>query len=68
MATFKYFASIFYHLYSSQDFGLPEQLTTDGLEGHVFNGITDWLYVQEITDDDALFWWSPNDDLLAFAA
>lgn len=57
-----------FNLFVSKDFGLPEQLTTDGLEGHVFNGITDWLYVQEITDDDALFWWSPNDDLLAFAA
>uniref|UniRef100_H2YFY1 Dipeptidylpeptidase IV N-terminal domain-containing protein n=1 Tax=Ciona savignyi TaxID=51511 RepID=H2YFY1_CIOSA len=36
------------------------QVTSDGDEQLVFNGISDWLFSVEITDDDSLMWWSPD--------
>ena len=50
-----------------QNFSSSDQITYDGDEQMVFNGISDWLFSIEITDDDALFWWSPESDYLAFA-
>jgi len=43
----------------------PTQVTFDGDEQLVFNGITDWLFSVEITDDDALMWWSPDGSYIA---
>uniref|UniRef100_H2YFY4 Uncharacterized protein n=1 Tax=Ciona savignyi TaxID=51511 RepID=H2YFY4_CIOSA len=42
-------------------------LTSDGDEQLVFNGISDWLFSVEITDDDSLMWWSPDSRYMAYA-
>uniref|UniRef100_H2YFY2 Uncharacterized protein n=1 Tax=Ciona savignyi TaxID=51511 RepID=H2YFY2_CIOSA len=43
------------------------QVTSDGDEQLVFNGISDWLFSVEITDDDSLMWWSPDSRYMAYA-
>nr|XP_018666654.1 dipeptidyl peptidase 4-like isoform X1 [Ciona intestinalis] len=43
------------------------QITSNGNEQMVFNGIADWLFSVEITDDDSLMWWSPDSQYLAYA-
>ncbi|XP_039260168.2 dipeptidyl peptidase 4-like isoform X2 [Styela clava] len=45
----------------------PVKITNDGKENVKFNGITDWLHYVEITNDDALLWWSPSGSYLAYA-
>ena len=50
-----------------QNFSSSNQITENGNETMLFNGISDWLFSIEITDDDALLWWSPQGDYLAFA-
>nr|XP_039260167.1 dipeptidyl peptidase 4-like isoform X1 [Styela clava] len=45
----------------------PVRITNDGKENVKFNGITDWLHYVEITNDDALLWWSPSGSYLAYA-
>ena len=42
------------------------QITFDGLENVIFNGITDWMYAVEITDDDALVWFNDDNTVLAY--
>jgi len=55
-----------FNVYVVTDFATgPYQVTSDGDEQLVFNGITDWLFSVEITDDDALMWWSPDSSFLA---
>nr|XP_026692095.1 prolyl endopeptidase FAP-like isoform X3 [Ciona intestinalis] len=43
------------------------QITNDGDEQMVFNGIADFLHWIEITEDDSLMWWSPDSQYLAYA-
>ena len=50
-----------------QDLNRTNNITSDGDEQLMFNGISDWLFSIEITDDDALLWWSEDGDYLAFA-
>ena len=57
--------NIYFVLYSKDFTEAPYQVTDDGDEQLVFNGITDWLFSIEITDDDALMWWSPDASFLA---
>ncbi|XP_039260170.2 dipeptidyl peptidase 4-like [Styela clava] len=45
----------------------PARITHDGEENVKFNGIADWLHWIEITNDDALLWWSPSGSYLAYA-
>ncbi|XP_078727143.1 inactive dipeptidyl peptidase 10-like [Lampetra fluviatilis] len=42
-------------------------LTTSGKEVSVYNGITDWLYGDEILHSPVAHWWSPDGARLAFA-
>ena len=54
--------------FSLQDFSTaPHQLSTDGDEQLQFNGVADWLFSGEITDDNALLWWSSESSYLAYA-
>lgn len=41
------------------------QVTNDGLQNHIINGATDWVYEEEFGDDNGLFW-SPDGEFLAF--
>uniref|UniRef100_A0A8C8GCM8 Dipeptidyl peptidase like 10 n=1 Tax=Oncorhynchus tshawytscha TaxID=74940 RepID=A0A8C8GCM8_ONCTS len=42
------------------------RLTSSGKEGVIFNGITDWLYEEEILQSHIAHWWSPDGERLAF--
>lgn len=46
--------------------GLPEIITTDGIEGVIYNGIPDWVYEEEVLGTDAASWFSPNGEKLAY--
>lgn len=42
------------------------QITSDGLENTVYNGVTDWLYEEEILLQTNAIWWSPDSSKLAY--
>uniref|UniRef100_A0A673B3K0 Dipeptidyl-peptidase 10 (Non-functional) n=1 Tax=Sphaeramia orbicularis TaxID=375764 RepID=A0A673B3K0_9TELE len=42
------------------------RLTSSGQEGVVFNGITDWLYEEEVLHTQVAHWWSPDGSRLAY--
>lgn len=43
----------------------PIRITTTGTTS-VFNGITDWVYEEEVYASGSAMWWSPNSQKLAF--
>ncbi|XP_066264428.1 dipeptidyl aminopeptidase-like protein 6 isoform X1 [Branchiostoma lanceolatum] len=61
---FVYKNNIFYkNTYATE----PVQLTNDGQEGVVFNGIPDWVYEEEILQSHEAMWFSPNGTHICFA-
>ncbi|KAK7154623.1 hypothetical protein R3I94_007828 [Phoxinus phoxinus] len=42
------------------------RLTSSGQDGLIFNGITDWLYEEEVLHSSVAHWWSPSGSSLAF--
>ncbi|KAM9364846.1 inactive dipeptidyl peptidase 10-like [Pholidichthys leucotaenia] len=42
------------------------RLTSSGEEGVVFNGISDWLYEEEVLRSQTAHWWSPDGSRLAY--
>uniref|UniRef100_A0A8C2AUG2 Uncharacterized protein n=1 Tax=Cyprinus carpio TaxID=7962 RepID=A0A8C2AUG2_CYPCA len=42
------------------------RLTSSGKEGVIYNGITDWLYEEEVLHTHVAHWWSPDGERLAF--
>ncbi|KAI3356568.1 hypothetical protein L3Q82_017769, partial [Scortum barcoo] len=42
------------------------RLTSSGQDGIVFNGITDWLYEEEVLPTNVAHWWSPGGSRLAY--
>ncbi|XP_030604533.1 inactive dipeptidyl peptidase 10-like isoform X2 [Archocentrus centrarchus] len=42
------------------------RITSSGMEGVIFNGLTDWLYEEEILHSYLAHWWSPDGERLAF--
>uniref|UniRef100_UPI0037E8AFD8 inactive dipeptidyl peptidase 10-like n=1 Tax=Semicossyphus pulcher TaxID=241346 RepID=UPI0037E8AFD8 len=42
------------------------RLTSSGQEGVIFNGITDWLYEEEVLHTQTAHWWSPDGSRLAY--
>ncbi|CAK8692165.1 unnamed protein product [Clavelina lepadiformis] len=55
------------HLVTDPFASQATKITHNGDEHLMFNGISDWLFSVEITDDDALLWWSGDGSYLAFA-
>ncbi|KRX95372.1 Dipeptidyl aminopeptidase-like protein 6, partial [Trichinella pseudospiralis] len=43
-----------------------EQITFNGVENRISNGIADWLYEEEIFGTHKAVWWSPSGNYLAF--
>ncbi|KAM6948501.1 A-type potassium channel modulatory protein DPP6-like [Aplochiton taeniatus] len=43
------------------------RLVSSGKEGVIFNGLTDWLYEEEILQSHIAHWWSPDGLRLAYA-
>ncbi|KAL6944978.1 hypothetical protein ACO0QE_002420 [Hanseniaspora vineae] len=44
----------------------PMDITTDGKNKAVLNGIADWVYQEEIFGTDSTIWWSPQDDQFVY--
>ncbi|NWU11410.1 DPP4 peptidase, partial [Cephalopterus ornatus] len=44
------------------------QITEDGEENKIFNGIPDWVYEEEMFGTNSALWWSPNGNFLGYAA
>ncbi|XP_016052691.1 PREDICTED: prolyl endopeptidase FAP isoform X3 [Miniopterus natalensis] len=45
----------------------PFQITYNGQENKIFNGIPDWVYEEEMLATKYALWWSPNGNFLAYA-
>uniref|UniRef100_A0A8B7TT09 Prolyl endopeptidase FAP-like n=1 Tax=Castor canadensis TaxID=51338 RepID=A0A8B7TT09_CASCN len=57
-----------YNIYLKQRPGdLPFQITYNGRENKIFNGIPDWVYEEEMLATKYAIWWSPNGKFLAYA-
>lgn len=46
--------------------GFVQRITNDG-SVDIFNGKTDWVYEEEIMNQDSAVWWSPDDSIFIFA-
>uniref|UniRef100_A0A8B9F433 Dipeptidyl peptidase 4 n=1 Tax=Amazona collaria TaxID=241587 RepID=A0A8B9F433_9PSIT len=44
------------------------QITQNGEENKIFNGIPDWVYEEEMFGTQSALWWSPNGNFVAYAA
>ncbi|XP_045154009.1 prolyl endopeptidase FAP [Echinops telfairi] len=44
----------------------PFQITYNGRENKIFNGIPDWVYEEEMLATKYALWWSPNGKFLAY--
>ncbi|NXE81899.1 DPP4 peptidase, partial [Cochlearius cochlearius] len=45
----------------------PVQITRNGEENKIFNGIPDWVYEEEMFGTHSALWWSPNGNFVAYA-
>ncbi|XP_069878065.1 dipeptidyl peptidase 4 isoform X2 [Dipodomys merriami] len=55
-------------IYVKTEPNLPSQrITQNGKEDVIFNGITDWVYEEEIFGAYSALWWSPNGTFIAYA-
>ncbi|KAL4251589.1 peptidase S9B family protein [Abortiporus biennis] len=54
-----------YILESPSPTAAPVRITATG-NSSVFNGITDWVYEEEVFSSPSALWWSPNSSKLAF--
>lgn len=43
------------------------RITSTGEENVIYNGITDWVYEEEVFGAYSALWWSPNNTFLAYA-
>ena len=53
-----------YHRASVKD--QDEPLTTSGIESEVFNGIPDWVFEEEVFEDNKAMWWAPDGNKLVW--
>ncbi|KAF9183212.1 hypothetical protein BGZ51_004173 [Haplosporangium sp. Z 767] len=53
------------NLYVYQDLTHRNQITFDGAAS-IFNGITDWVYEEEVYGSPSALWWSPDGTSIAF--
>uniref|UniRef100_A0A8C4MY77 Dipeptidyl peptidase 4 n=1 Tax=Equus asinus asinus TaxID=83772 RepID=A0A8C4MY77_EQUAS len=44
-----------------------QRITWNGKENVIYNGITDWVYEEEVFSSYSALWWSPNGTFLAYA-
>ncbi|XP_071320716.1 dipeptidyl peptidase 4-like [Trachinotus anak] len=45
----------------------PQQVTFNGEDGQIFNGIPDWVYEEEMFSSSQGLWWSPGGKYVAYA-
>lgn len=53
------------YIYSTNSHSTIKRITDDGSD-LVFNGKPDWVYEEEVLEDDSAIWWSPSGTYLAF--
>lgn len=53
------------YVYSTESRKTTRAVTDDG-NPFLFNGKPDWVYEEEVFEDDKALWWSPTGDYLAF--
>lgn len=53
------------NLFIRPDLNDAQQLTSDG-GNDIFNGVPDWVYEEEIYQDNSAIWWAPDSSSLAF--
>ncbi|CAL9737057.1 dipeptidyl aminopeptidase A [Monosporozyma servazzii] len=53
------------YLYSTKQGKTIDQITNDG-NSQIFNGKPDWVYEEEVFEDDRTLWWSPDGKHLAY--
>ncbi|KAG0660307.1 hypothetical protein C6P44_003311 [Monosporozyma unispora] len=53
------------YLYSTLEKETINQITNDG-NSQIFNGKPDWVYEEEVFEDDRTLWWSPDGKHLAY--
>lgn len=53
------------NLFIYQDLDHRRQITFDGAAS-IFNGITDWVYEEEVYSSTSALWWSPDGTSIAF--
>ena len=58
----QHFYPFWLHLYAGTD----EQLTEDGKPWTVFNGIPDWVFDEEVFEENNAIWWAPDGNKLAW--
>nr|XP_022918753.1 venom dipeptidyl peptidase 4 isoform X1 [Onthophagus taurus] len=61
---FVYLNNIYYKSSVNDD---AKQLTTDGRDGYLYNGIPDWVYEEEIVASNKALWFSDDGKKLAYA-
>ncbi|EQB77339.1 hypothetical protein CB1_000290026 [Camelus ferus] len=55
-------------IYVKSEPNLPSQrITWTGKKDVIYNGITDWVYEEEVFSAYSALWWSPNGTFLAYA-
>ncbi|XP_006867049.1 PREDICTED: dipeptidyl peptidase 4 [Chrysochloris asiatica] len=55
-------------IYVKKEPNFPSQrITWTGEEDVIYNGITDWVYEEEVFSAYSALWWSPNGTFLAYA-
>lgn len=57
--------NIFYK--SEADSSMFKTLTVDGLAGHIYNGVPDWVYEEEVLSSKSAAWFSPDGKRLVYA-
>uniref|UniRef100_A0A8D0HJ49 Dipeptidyl peptidase 4 n=1 Tax=Sphenodon punctatus TaxID=8508 RepID=A0A8D0HJ49_SPHPU len=56
------------NIYIKEMPGAPSvQITKNGKENIIFNGLADWVYEEEMFGTHSALWWSPNGIFLAYA-
>ncbi|KAM7365473.1 hypothetical protein PAMP_016394 [Pampus punctatissimus] len=47
-------------------YSAAQQVTFNGMENQIFNGIPDWVYEEEMFSSNQGFWWSPKGKYVAY--
>ncbi|KAF5289051.1 hypothetical protein FQA39_LY03930 [Lamprigera yunnana] len=55
-----------YYIPKIEDISNPKQITKDGVPGIIFNGLSDWVYEEEVFSSSSALWFSPDGKSLAF--
>nr|XP_022913597.1 venom dipeptidyl peptidase 4 [Onthophagus taurus] len=55
-----------YYVSTPSNVTKPVQITSNGENGVIYNGIPDWVYEEEVLSAGSAIWWSPDGSHIAF--